>query len=510
MSVTQSNIPDLVNLVPYFTEIFGGASFDEKKKEITVNGRSGSIKVNLKQKKASASTGGGVIDTKIQEEGTTVVLNQVIHKNKKFDKKEDILADKETADNLKKLFGKKYENIQELETRFQIFSTNLRNIILHNLDYTQNFTMGINQFTDLTPEEFKEQYVGGLKVQLGSYGCGSFSSSASDAPSSIDWRDKGAVNPVRDQGQCGSCWAFSAVGALESQVMMATGENISLSEQDMVDCVKNVMSPDGTVDCCDGCEGGEMYSVYQYLEKNQNGQDNTEKQYPYTAMDGNCQAVNEPSKGKYRVTGYRALESGDEKQMEEALYEVGPLSVGVNANEDWQLYKGGVYNPTEEQCSSDPDAQDHGVIVVGYGFDGVEFDNIGMLGIPQNKGKGEKLADFAVWLAQTAKSYGLAPIFKNGSNEGGMVIANHPKVRANYPAIIIEEALAWESENDYRNWKGKPVWIFEYDKKCGKGAEKTESWIKDRLSNNPSNIKGYATQVMMDKKGQGHVYLHQK
>jgi hypothetical protein len=101
---------DLVNLVPYFIEIFGGASFDEKKKEITVTGRSGSIKVNLKQKKATTSTGGGVIDTKIQEEGTTVVLNQVIHKNKKFDKKEDILADKDTADQLKKLFGRKYED----------------------------------------------------------------------------------------------------------------------------------------------------------------------------------------------------------------------------------------------------------------------------------------------------------------------------------------------------------------------------------------------------------------
>lgn len=101
---------DLINLVPYFTEIFGGASFDEKKKEITVTGRSGSIKVNLKQKKESGTTGGGVIDTKIQEEGTTVVLNQVIHKNKKFDKKEDILADKDTADQLKKLFGRKYED----------------------------------------------------------------------------------------------------------------------------------------------------------------------------------------------------------------------------------------------------------------------------------------------------------------------------------------------------------------------------------------------------------------
>ena len=96
--------------------------------------------------------------------------------------------------------------------------------------------MGINQFTDLTPEEFKEQYVGGLKVQLGSYGCGSFSSSASDAPSSIDWRDKGAVTSVKDQGQCGSCWTFSATGAVEGAWAISTGELVDLSEQELVDC----------------------------------------------------------------------------------------------------------------------------------------------------------------------------------------------------------------------------------------------------------------------------------
>ena len=101
---------DIKNLEPYFAEIFGDAVYDDKKKEINITGRSGSIKINLKQKKAPGATGGGVIDTKIQEEGTTVVLNQVIHKNKRFDKKEDILADKETADQLKKLFGKKYED----------------------------------------------------------------------------------------------------------------------------------------------------------------------------------------------------------------------------------------------------------------------------------------------------------------------------------------------------------------------------------------------------------------
>ena len=101
---------DLANLAPYFSEIFGDATFDSAKKEVNITSRGSTIRVKLNQKKAPGSTGGGVIDTKIQEEGTTVVLNAVLHKNKKFNKKEDILADKETADELKKLFGKKYED----------------------------------------------------------------------------------------------------------------------------------------------------------------------------------------------------------------------------------------------------------------------------------------------------------------------------------------------------------------------------------------------------------------
>jgi KDEL-tailed cysteine endopeptidase len=99
--------------------------------------------------------------------------------------------------------------------------------------------MGVNQFTDLTPEEFKAQYVGGLKAEVGSYGCKSFSSSASGltAPSAIDWRTKGAVNPVREQGQCGSCWAFATTANAESVWAISSGQLLDLSEEFLVDCV---------------------------------------------------------------------------------------------------------------------------------------------------------------------------------------------------------------------------------------------------------------------------------
>ena len=117
--------------------------------------------------------------------------------------------------NFQEKFAKKYENVQELETRFSVFRENFRNIITHNADRNQTFTMGVNQFTDLTPEEFKAQMIRGLKAPVGSFGCGTFSNSASGTPASIDWRTKGAVTTVKDQGQCGSCWTFSSTGAME-------------------------------------------------------------------------------------------------------------------------------------------------------------------------------------------------------------------------------------------------------------------------------------------------------
>ena len=186
--------------------------------------------------------------------------------------------------NFQERFSKRYETLEETESRFNIFRSNLRNIILHNLDHTQNFTMGINQFTDLTPQEFKDQYVGGLRAEVGSYGCKSFSSGASGAPSSIDWRQKGAVTSVKDQGQCGSCWTFSATGAVEGAWAIAKGQLVDLAEQELVDCATGISYGSH------GCNGGQMEGAFKFIIEN--GQCALSS-YPYTSgvskTGGSCQ-----------------------------------------------------------------------------------------------------------------------------------------------------------------------------------------------------------------------------
>ena len=251
--------------------------------------------------------------------------------------------------NFQDRFSKRYENMQEMETRFQIFRTNLRNIILHNLDYTQNFTMGINQFTDLTPQEFKDQYVGGLKAEVGSYGCKTFSSSASGAPSSIDWRNKGAVTSVKDQGQCGSCWSFSSTGAVEGAWAIAKGQLVDLSEQELVDCAT------GLAYGSHGCNGGEMQGAFKFIIEN--GQCALSS-YPYTAKDGSCQKCSAVA----HISSCSDVKPNDQISLKAAVAQQ-PVAVAISADTKlFQSYSSGVI--TSPSCYT---SLDHGVLAVGYG-----------------------------------------------------------------------------------------------------------------------------------------------
>ena len=231
---------------------------------------------------------------------------------------------------------------------------------------TLPWKLAMNRFSYLSAETFDTTWKGYKPIQIPvrtqhTHGTAQY-------PSYVDWRSTPLVGKIKDQEQCGSCWAFSAVAALEGQLAKEVNRSVSLSEQDLVDCVKNIPSPDGTSTCCYGCGGGEMYSVYQYLKNAQGGRDDTESQYPYIALDGKCSPLKSKAPGT-AVKGYVTVKRNDELAMMDAIANIGPLSVGVAANTDWQLYKQGIYAPNASQCSDDPLDQDHGVAVVGYGSD---------------------------------------------------------------------------------------------------------------------------------------------
>ncbi|ERM96203.1 hypothetical protein AMTRI_Chr09g34550 [Amborella trichopoda] len=261
----------------------------------------------------------------------------------------------------KRKFGKEYSNEAEHNYRFSVFKANMARARRHQiLDPTA--VHGVTQFSDLTEEEFQERYLG-LKGKL------DFLKSnlpeapilpTNDLPADFDWRDHGAVTPIKNQGSCGSCWSFSTTGALEGAHFLATRELVSLSEQQLVDC-DHECDPSNPGACDSGCNGGLMTTAYEYLLKA--GGVEREQDYPYTGTDrGTCKF--DKSKIAAKVSNFSVV-SIDEDQMAANLVKNGPLSVGINAV-FMQTYIGGVSCPYI--CSKRN--LDHGVLIVGYGSAG--------------------------------------------------------------------------------------------------------------------------------------------
>lgn len=254
----------------------------------------------------------------------------------------------------KSFHRKSYGDVGEERVCNFIWQDNLKRIVSHN--EVHNYKLAMNHLGDMTSQEVK-QMLNGYKMTT------KFEDSEEKAttflppanlklPASVDWREAGYVTPVKNQGHCGSCWAFSTTGSLEGQNFRKTGKLVSLSEQNLVDCSTSYGNQ--------GCQGGLMDNAFKYIRSN-DGID-TEASYPYEGVAERCH-FNASDVGA-SVTGFVDIPSGNETLLKAASGSVGPISVAIDASHlSFQFYHTGVYD--EPACSSTN--LDHGVLVVGYG-----------------------------------------------------------------------------------------------------------------------------------------------
>jgi len=258
--------------------------------------------------------------------------------------------------------NKKYTTIEEFNTRFENFKQNYLKLETFSTTTKSKHTTGITKFFDLSPAEFRQKYTGrkdglegGRRLHASSTNLkkNKFTLQKGD---SLDWRDEGMVSPVKDQGQCGSCWAFSVVGNIESANAMKNGKIVQFSEQQLVSCDDN-----GD----EGCNGGLEENAYNYII--QAGGLETEDDYPYSSDegdDGTCEF--DDSKIAVSIKSFVTI-SQDEDEIADSLKKYGPLSIAINASDSLMSYTGGVVDLDEDECS--PQALDHAVLLVGYGTD---------------------------------------------------------------------------------------------------------------------------------------------
>ena len=271
-----------------------------------------------------------------------------------------------------KHFGKVYKDAAEHAARQAIFEANLKKILTHNNPATgSSWKMGVNHFTDKEPHEVprgylstqKRQAVEGLKRQPH---VGTHKPSNKTLPKHVDWRTKGVVTPVKDQGQCGDCWAFSTVEAVESQwAIKHPGELWTLSVQQVSDCTY----------ARSGCQGGLMWDGWNQMisATKRDGSVSSEWRYPFTSHEGVGSTCKKGVKGSnVKVTGYNLVsgngtepELATADQVMDAVANAGPLSIAVDAS-TWSQYDSGIF----DGCKKTSEAQlDHAVILVGYGTD---------------------------------------------------------------------------------------------------------------------------------------------
>ena len=245
-------------------------------------------------------------------------------------------------------YGKSYGNPKESNYRLKVFNKNYKHIKQTNAQ-SNNYKLAVNKFADLTKEEFLAKYTGfrPTPVERRTYRKSPRFGRKKSQP--IDWRTLGAVTPIKNQGRCGSCWAFSTTGAIEALYFNTRGKLISLSEQQLVDCTTTYDNA--------GCNGGWMDWAMHYVK---DFGIELESDYPYQARNGRCH----PKSSEFidlKLTGYEFVKGGED-ELEQAVQDT-TVSIALNAD-PLMFYSSGII---DSKC--DPSRLTHAVLVVGWGVD---------------------------------------------------------------------------------------------------------------------------------------------
>ena len=265
---------------------------------------------------------------------TFVLLSQKSHS----DMREQFMS-------FKAQYNKSYGNKTELEYRFSVFSENMNLIKLTNANSTKRFSLKMNEFTDRTFQEFKNQFL----MNPTENEAHSQLSRSSPVTGNVDWRTvKGAVGAVKNQKECGSCWAFSTVAALETAYFLRNNSFVSFSEQELVDCATSYGNH--------GCHGGLMPFAFEYIMDNKI---TTEDAYPYVAYEGTCRASS--MSDRYSLDSFAQINPIDVEGLKLGLKQT-VVSVAIEVQNDFMFYSTGVYH-ADSNCGQ---ALNHAVTAVGF------------------------------------------------------------------------------------------------------------------------------------------------
>ncbi|EGT32164.1 hypothetical protein CAEBREN_11106 [Caenorhabditis brenneri] len=253
-------------------------------------------------------------------------------------------------------YNRRYEQPGELSRRYLIFVKNVKEFEAEEKKHL-GVDLDVNEYTDWTDDELKRMVIEKKNVITDLEAVrfeGSYLESGVKRPASIDWRDQGKLTPIKNQGQCGSCWAFATVAAVEAQHAIKKGQLVSLSEQEMVDC-------DGRNN---GCSGG--YRPYAMRFVKENGLE-SEKEYPYSALKHD-QCFLKQNDTRVFIDDFRML-STNEEDIANWVGTKGPVTFGMNVVKAMYSYRSGIFNPSSEDCA-EKSMGAHALTIVGYGGEG--------------------------------------------------------------------------------------------------------------------------------------------